>query len=687
MSAAASVSAAGSGSLDVSILYTMVLVFVTGAVMSFFLSRIKLPTFLGFILAGIVLGPAGASIISPDQMHVLSQIGIIFLLFIVGLELSIDKLKSLRFQAPMAGVLQIVITSIVLTVFLKYGLQLPWQLAIIIGAVLSLSSTAVVLKGLEEHRIIDSVHGRVVLGMLIIQDLAIIPLMAILPFLLQPVTPAALVGGLGFVILKTIIVGILAVFIGLKLVPKVLDHLILSNQKELFTLAIACVGLGMALITHEMGLSYEAGAFIAGISLNRSLFCKQLIIDSKSFRDVFITFFFVSMGLVFNPSVLMAAPLDVLLVTAGIIAVKGLCAYLAVRFVSLPHKTGLWSAICLFQVGEFSFVLLAKTLQAVQQVSVWRNALNYWSPIFIDAIIITMFLTPIVIGYFNQWFSAREKAKSNEAYNESIAKNLPVEKKTIVIIAGYGPVAQILGEMLEQMQVNYCVVEINPKTVKALDSKGITCLYGDITRQEILLSAGVKDSQILVLTFPDVKTAELSINQAKNINPNLLCMARARFRNDIEPLYKVGADTVIYDEMETGIRFVIDTLDYLKYPLIKTEHLTSQLRQETQLSPDFDRATTTLSASNSPFGRFNFFPGSKIEWIAIPPNSALSGKTMQTLNVLQETGVSVVAVVDGVTRQHSSVDPKLILKPNDILIAIGNIEQLNALENLLNTSV
>lgn len=661
--------------MDASALGTVVLIFVTGALSSYLLNYFRLPAFLGFILAGIVLGPSGLSLIKPEQMHVLSQVGIIFLLFIVGLELSVDKLKALRFRAPLAGVLQIVITTFVLTLSLKFLMGFPWQLASIIGAVLSLSSTAVVLKSLEEHGVADTVHGRVILGMLIIQDLAIIPLMAMLPFLLAPADLNHLLGNLSVIFAKTVFWGALSVFISLKAVPFVLDHFASTNQKELFTIALACVGLGMSLLTHQMGLSYEAGAFIAGLSLSRSLYCRQLIADSKGFRDVFITFFFVSMGLVFNTSVVIQFFPVVVITTVGVIALKAISAFVAVRLTSFQTKTALWTAISLFQVGEFSFVLLGKTLEAVSQVSSWHSHLVFWSPILIDSIIFSMFLTPLVIRLF-YLRSCSVEGGGNTDSQERLSSDGHVGD---VIIAGYGPVAKSLSGALQETGMSYCIVEVNLKTIRYLSGKHVPCLYGDISSADILKEVQIQNSKILAITFPDLQTAQLAIHQAKRLNPSLYCIARARFKTDVDQLYGQGADRVIYDEMESGISFVVSSLKQLNYPLLAIENMTQQLRSfnATDLKSD-------AALEGSPvFGRFNLFAGNKIEWVTIPDNSPVVGNTMKTLAIRQATGVNIIAVIESETQRQIQPDPDLVLDSAYVLVGIGTIEQLYALESLL----
>lgn len=646
------------------------LTFSLGTVLVYILQRFQMPTFLAFILTGIILGPQGLNLIQAEAIRPMAQIGIIFLLFIVGLDLSVDKLKQLRYLAPLSGVLQLIMTTALLTLALRFMAGLPWQLAFLLGSILSLSSTAIVLKTLEDQREIDSVHGRLILGILIIQDLSIILLMALVPVLTEPVHGEVL-ATLGLIWLKALLFGTLAVWVSLKLVPIFLDRLASTNQKEAFTLALVCIGLGMALLTHSLGLSYEAGAFVAGLALSRSVFCRQLIADSKGFRDVFITLFFVSMGLLFDGHFLLNHPWLVLGATGILILLKSVGAYGAVRVLKLPHKTSMWAAVSLFQVGEFSFVLLERTLETVTRVPLWQEVLALWSPVLVDAIIISMFLTPLVLRWYH-----RASAPSSERVPRSYVIPETLERR--VIIGGYGPTARNLATALEETGVPYSVVEMNLKTVRKLQAKGIHCIYGDISRPEILTEAGIKTSGLLALTLPDIRTCEIALQQARKLNPNVHCLVRSRYRIDVDKLRKLGADTVVYEEFETSISFVFHIMQALDFPILETDRLISRIREDENAM-----FSEPVATDHPVFGRFSLLEGSKIEWIEVQADSAVIGKSLQETQIRQRTGVNIIAVIRGDDKNQMSADPDLVLHPRDVLVAVGSLEQLHALEHLL----
>lgn len=663
--------------LDASVLVLLALIFSIGAIFAYILQRFHLPTFLAFILTGILLGPNALNLVHVQEIQTMAQVGIIFLLFIVGLDLSVDKLRQLRYQAPLAGLMQLGLTALALTLALHFLGKFPWQLAFLVGSILSLSSTAIVLKSLEEHREIDSDHGRLILGVLIIQDLSIIPLMALVPSLTQPFTSETTTQ-LAWITFKALIFGAIAVTISLKVVPVFLDRLASTNKKEVFTLALVCIGLGMALLTHQMGLSYEAGAFVAGLALSRSLFCRQVIADSKAFRDVFITLFFVSMGLLFDVRFLLQNGWLVLGATTLLILLKALCAYTAVRVLRFPHRTALWAGLSLFQVGEFSFVLLGRTLDTISQVPSWQELLGFWNPIIIDAIIISMFLTPLVLRLIHRLSSPYLKARLKMAKTTTEIEEQAASQLDHVIIAGYGPIARNLATALEEQGISYVVVETNLKTVRKLKARGITCVYGDISRREILEFAGIEQSTILAITFPDIRTAESTAQLAKQINPKTYCMARSRYRADIDRLHRIGVDSIIYEEFETSISFIFNIMNHLHYPVLETDRLITRVRQ---LENNLHRAPVTRE--HTIFGRFSLLEGTQIRWLLVATGSELAGKSLKEAKIRQKTGVNVIALVQGQEKVQVAADPDLILRAEDILVGAGTLSQLQALENLL----
>jgi CPA2 family monovalent cation:H+ antiporter-2 len=420
---------------------------------------------------------------------------------------------------------------------------------------------------------------------------------------------------------------------------------------------------------------------VAGLSLSQSLFCRQVIADSKAFRDVFITLFFVSMGLLFEIHFLVRHIVLVLVVTTVMIALKGLAAYASVRVLRFPHRTALWAGISLFQVGEFSFVLLGRTLDIVNRVPGWAPIMSFWSPALIDAIILSMFLTPLVLRsfhrmtapYFHSWRRELYEVSEKDG-REGRFEDIPSK----VVIAGFGPTARNLAIALEASGIAYSVIEMNLKTVRKLQARGIHCVYGDVSRPEVLEEAGLCDSGILAITFPDIRTAEATVQHAKRMNPGIHCMVRSRYRVDVDRLYRIGADSVVYEEFETSVSFIFQIMRYLDFPILEADRVISLVREE-----ENSIFQEPVGAEHPVFGRFSLLEGTKIEWIEIRPESDLIGKTLREAELRQRTGVNIIAVVSAEDKAQMAAEPDLVLRAHDVLVGVGTLEQLHALEHLL----
>lgn len=560
--------------------------FAMGTLMAYLFHRLALPTVLAFIVTGIVLGPSGLSWIHHDQIEMLSHIGIIFLLFLVGLELSVTKIRQLKFQAPLAGVLQLLFANVLLCLVLKYVVGLPWQLSFLFAGLLSLSSTAVVLRTLEESRDLDSIHGRVILGILIVQDLAIIPMMTLLPTIVQPFSgnvAMELLSAVG----KAFLFAVVAVWLSLQLLPKILDRLAASNRKDIFLLTVVSLVLCVSGLADWLGLSQEAGALIAGISLSSSMFAHQVFADSRAYRDVFVMLFFVSMGLWVDVAFVTSHWLPLLGCVLGLFTLKGLATYAAIQLSGFHPKNALWGGLALFQVGEFSFVLLSSVVLLVAKNPLWQPIMLEWEPLLRNTIVLTMFVTPLMmrgIPQVLQWLFHREGTAPDDPKNMDVCATSAPR----VLVAGFGPIAQNLVTALIEQDVPYLVIEMNNQTIRRLEALNQPCLFGDVSQAAILKKAGIDCAEVLVITFPDLMVAELAIRQAKTLNPEVKVIVRCRFGTDITHFYALGADRVVYEEFETSLKMTCDLMRLLDTPECDVEVVETRFRQRESESPVLD---------------------------------------------------------------------------------------------------
>lgn len=655
---------------------------VVATAVSYLFKWIKLPTVLGYILTGVLIGPHVLGVITDAGLiSAMSQIGIIFLLFIIGLELPISKLKQMGFRVPIAGCIQLGLTTVALAgVFAWVGM--PLQLAFILGAVLALSSTAIVLKNLEDSAALDSVHGRLILGILIIQDLFIIPLMALVPTFSSPMT-ADVVMSVGWIVLKSMIFLALCVLVSWRFFPFILDKLGSSHSRELFILSVVTIALGAAFITGLLGLSYEAGAFIAGLSLSGNIYTRQVLLDSRPFREVFTTLFFVSVGLLVDLEFLHQNVQMALLVTLGLVVVKFLAAYSTALLTRYPAKVALWVGFSLFQAGEFSFILLHRVLENASHNEAWKTMLDYWSPMLVTGIILSMFVTPLAIravpGISAHLFSRKKERHVLAGLGGEVStqEELPPEQ---VVIAGYGPIARHLAASLKVQRVPFTIIDMNLVTIKKLKAEGVPCVFGDVSHPEILKAAGLRNAKLLALTFPDIRASELALKNAKKVNPDVICVARARYLPEIERLYSFGADRVVHEELEAAIRFITSTLHTLGQGSATIHQIINLIREQEAESGK----SIPVGDEQPVFGRLSLLVDTKIEWIELPPESPLVGKRLAESDIRKNTGVNVLAIANNMTdQQEINPDSNYRLQPHDVLVVIGTVEQLQSLEEML----
>lgn len=674
-------------SAEFQLIKTLVVLLGVATAFAYVLQWFRLPSVLGFILCGILIGPGAFRLIEDSQtIHAVAQIGILFLLFIIGMELPISQLRELKRQAPLAGFLQLSLSAILITAFFSLT-GMPLQLAFLLGSILSLSSTAIVLKNMEDIGEMDTVHGRLILGILIIQDLSTVPLMTLVPTLSSPFEKEFLVPIL-LVSVKAFLFLALAAVVSLKLLPALLDKLASTNSREIFILSVGTISLGMAFITGFSGLSYEAGAFIAGFSLSGSTYSRQAVADSRPFRDIFAALFFVSVGLMVDIHFLFNHWVMVLLVTALLVAIKFVATYISILVTGFPRKTALWISLSLFQVGEFSFILLGRLVEHTSQVVAWEETMVFWNPLLVNSIILSMFVTPIVIRNIPMFLyrislGRRALQKKNESLEKAVPlppQSLPLEDR--VIIAGYGPITQMLVNCLDIHQLPYLIVEMNLNTIKFLRRQKINCLYGDITHPDILEAVNIKTAKILAITVPETRTAEVTLQHANQLNPNLYCIVRTRYRSHVDRLYALGADEVIYEELESSIGFLFNIFHFMGYPVETIEPMITRLRESEALN------LREVHLQEQPvFGRLSLLKETKIEWIEIRPESHLAGKALSETGIYELAGISIIALVgsSGQYQVHPEADSSL--SAHDILVVLGSIEQLHKLEMLAASGV
>jgi CPA2 family monovalent cation:H+ antiporter-2 len=516
--------------------------------------RLKLPSIAGFILSGVLVGPRGLGLISdPHQVEVLAEIGVALLLFGIGVELALKKLQRLWKLAVVGGIFQVGLSTAA-----AYGIGrmagMQSSTAILVGFVVALSSTAIVLRGLQLRGEVDAPHGRLILGILVFQDFSVVPIMLVIPLLIG----AELSAG-EFVVTLAKSVGIVAAVLlsSILIVPRVLKLVAQTRQRQLFILSVFVVCLGTAWLVTRSGASLAIGAFLAGLVVAGSEYRQQALADMLSFREVFASLFFVSVGMLLSPVAIIGDFGPIIVILVGILIGKSVIVFITALLMRMPLRACLISAFALAQVGEFSFVLL----YAIQGTDLIAKSLENS---LVSAAILSMFITPFVMSFGPRLAAGLGKFSRLKGLIEVDSAEDVSETVCMmcdhVIIAGYGFAGRELSLVLNEHKIPYVVVDINIENVRMASKETGTAVFGDITSDAVLAQLGIETAQELVLLINDPGASELAVRIARRLAPRLVITVRTAYLLDIEPLLAAGADEVIPAEREAAVQVASQVL-------------------------------------------------------------------------------------------------------------------------------
>lgn len=555
---------------ELTFLKDLIIILAVAVVVVAIFNRLKLPAIAGFILSGFLVGPQWLGLINnAGNVEVLAEIGVALLLFGIGMELALSKLKRLWKLAVVGGFLQVGL-SIAAAYSIAILAGLDNAAAVIIGCVIALSSTAIVLRGLQQRGEVDAPHGRLILGILVFQDFSVVPIMLIIPLLI-----GADVSASAFVVtlLKSFGIVVAVLLAAVYLVPRALRLVARTKQRQLFILSVFVVCLGTAWLVTKSGASLAIGAFLAGLVVAGSEYRHQALADMISFREVFSSLFFVSVGMLLSPAAIYANLGDIVLLLAGILLGKALIIFMAAAIMRMPLRACIIAALALAQVGEFSFIVL-HTINGTGVIDPsFENSL-------VSAAILSMFITPFAmsfapklaagIGKFS-WFTNMFKIESAEEKSDDMFRLCDH-----VIVAGYGFAGRELTQILKANNIPFIVVDINIDNIRKASEETGNAVYGDITSEEVLLQLGISSARELVLLINDPGASEHAVRVARKIAPDLHILVRTFYLLDVDPMLAAGADTVIPAEREAAARVVSQVL---KRHNIASETISEQASQ------------------------------------------------------------------------------------------------------------
>ncbi len=625
-------------------------------------TRLRLSPVIGYLVSGVVAGPYGLHLIrNVEEVELIAEFGVILLLFTIGLEFSVSRLLRLKRLLLGGGLAQMLICG---AAFIGLGtlFGLEFKATVPLAMALALSSTAIVLKLLGERGEIDTAHGRMALGILLAQDLAVVFFLVALPLLAGQ--------DLTFSIWKitkvVLLLGGLLVFSRYLLQPMLLS-ILRARSQELFRLTILALILTTAWLTGEAGLSLELGAFLAGLALAESPYAHQALSDILPFRDTFLAIFFVSIGMLVNLDIVSAQWPLVLGTTVAVGVVKFFAAALATSLCRYPLRIALLTGLLLFQAGEFSFVFLKEATDlALLPESTYQ--------VLLAVIALSMIATPLIAGRAESWAARLSGLFGRPA----IDLHPEMHERTAnlsghVLIAGYGLSGRNVGRVLRRFDIPHLYVELNADNVSRGRRDGEFVVYGDVTSGEVLHELGVDRARALVLAINDPAALARTISTARQSNPDLYILARTRYVAELEPLCQLGADEVIPDEFEASLQLGANLMRRFSLSEGRILHVLADLRQQHYAS---------LTRGDAPPHGLSVLEGGQLDYLAVPEDSPGLGTSLAEINLRNRTGVTVV----GVIRQERTIySPagSFRIEQGDTLMLLGSREDLRRAGELL----
>jgi CPA2 family monovalent cation:H+ antiporter-2 len=660
---------------DYGVLTNLLVIFTVSIAVVFIFHKFRLPSIAGFLVAGALIGPHGLNLISDiGTVQVLAEIGIVLLLFTIGIEFSLVQLASMRRLMFLAAPIQV--GGVLLIAWIGAMLVgLSWRQGMFWGFLFSLSSTAIVLKALAERGDSDSIHGRATIGILVFQDLAVVPMM-----LLTPILASQSDGG-GLAILLTL--GKSALVVGLViaaswyLVPKLLGHIVRSRSRELFLLTIIVSCLGIAWLTTLGGISLALGAFIAGLVISESEYSHQAMAEVLPFRDSFNSLFFVSIGILMDWRVLFAHPLPVAGLLVTILLVKFVAGAGAVLSAGVPPRSAIMVGIALAQVGEFSFLLAQQG-----QESGFLRGDPY--QVFLAVSVLSMIVTPFLMQWSphlarraEAWQRLRHWLPSRTTTHVLHTEGKQIRMKDHVIIAGYGLNGRNLARVLGDTEIPYLALDLDGDTVSREAKHGAPVYYGDATNPNVLRHMRIEDAKVLVVAVSDPFITRRTVQIAKGLNPKLHVVVRTRYLRELEELHQLGADDVVPEEFETSIEIFALVLRTYKLPQDFVLQKVEQVRRE---------GYALLRRSELPEVAHHLRGGTltdvEVETCRIDDDSPAREKTLAEIALGPRTGASVIAWTRaGVTQANPSEKSRLMA--GDIVVLLGSRAQIRQAMELL----
>jgi monovalent cation:H+ antiporter-2, CPA2 family len=625
------------------LLTDILIVFAIALIVGMIFNRIKVPPLVAFILTGVIVGPYGLSIIKgQEQVTSLAEIGIILLLFTIGLEFSFKDLWKIRLIAIVGGALQVGL-SFAFFCGLAFLFGLSANVAILMGFLFALSSTAIVLKILHQRGEMDSPHGSIALGILIFQDLMAIPMIMAIPFLasIPQLDPTPLLSGhsLTILVVQDLLIVLILIACAKWIIPRVMHEIARTRNQELFLLVVILTCFGVAWLVSFTGISIAIGALLAGLIISGSEYSHQAASIVLPFRDIFTSFFFISVGMLVDVRFLLANFWLVLFLIILAIVAKALLATAAPLALGYPLRTAVMTGLALAQVGEFSFIIAQGGFTTgILPFEMYQT--------FLVVALITMAATPFVIGV-GQPITGRlcavpalsRVAEGTCGFDDERSRQ---KHKDHLVIIGFGVTGKNLALTARRAGIAYSIIELNPDLVIEARARGEPVVFGDATGEGVLTHAGIPHARIVVVAINDPVAVRKIVSLCRTINPSATVIVRTRYVSEVESLHAIGADEVIAEEFETSVEIFTVVLHKFFVPRDQIETFITDVRAngyQMLRSRNTDQGTLPDLARH--------IPNITITALTVEPGSSLAGTTLKEINLRKRYNLLVLAIRRG----------------------------------------
>ncbi|MCU0409997.1 MAG: cation:proton antiporter [Bacteroidales bacterium] len=655
--------------MEIGVLKDIVIIFALSTLVNFIFTRIKVPVIIGYLVTGVIAGPHLLKLISsPENVEVMAEIGVILLMFTIGLEFSLNHLLRIRRIVFFGGFLQLILTAFI-SMLLARLYHMEWTSALFVGFLTSLSSTAVVLKLLQERSELTTTYGRTIVGILIFQDIILIPMLLFTPMLGGA---SADVGSeLLTLLLKT--TGIIVfIYIGNRwLMPRLLHTIAMTHSQELFMMSILSICLAVAFMTHELGMSFAFGAFLAGLMISESEYSHNAFGNLTPFKDVFTSFFFVSIGMLLDLGFVIANPWLVIATVILVILIKTVIAGFTAFILGHTFFGTVVVGLSIAQVGEFSFILagLGRTYDIITP---------YHFQLFLAVAITTMALSPLLINMSRPLATLILKLPLPQYLVDGLFPmqqfEIPEIKNHIVLI-GKDSRAINLAAMIKKMELPFTSVVFDPDLARKQIEKGDKAVYGDAVNEPVLRKAYIHTAEMVIVSVGDLIKAMAIVEKVRTLNKHAYIIVRSKHVTDVEELVRLGANQVIPEEFETAIDFFERILGKYLIPRLEIEKSVARIREDNYgIFRDREKVDG--------YSLLKDIPDIEIAAVRVALNSPFAGKKISETAMRKTYGVTLVALKHG-ENIIPNPEPSTLISGNDIAYIFGKPEMIATIVNVL----